>query len=46
MVWMRVPGDIVFACGTLFLALFAIRLATGNLRRDSSVLPVMVPAKA
>jgi nitric oxide reductase subunit B len=26
MVWMRVPGDVVFAFGTLFLAIFAIRL--------------------
>ncbi|MCA1246103.1 nitric-oxide reductase large subunit [Massilia sp. MS-15] len=26
MVWLRVPGDIVFACGTLFLGLFAWRL--------------------
>ena len=46
LVWMRVPGDIVFACGTLFLALFAIRLSMGHLRSDAKVLPVMVPAKA
>ncbi|MYN10151.1 nitric-oxide reductase large subunit [Pseudoduganella aquatica] len=26
LVWMRVPGDVVFAAGTLFLALFAWRL--------------------
>jgi nitric oxide reductase subunit B len=26
MVWLRVPGDIVFALGTLFLALFVLRL--------------------
>jgi nitric oxide reductase subunit B len=26
LVWMRVPGDVVFAIGTLFLALFAWRL--------------------
>ena len=26
LVWLRVPGDIVFAVGTLFLAIFAIRL--------------------
>jgi nitric oxide reductase subunit B len=32
MVWLRVPGDIVFAIGTLFLALFAWRLLTGSLR--------------
>jgi nitric oxide reductase subunit B len=29
LVWMRVPGDVVFAFGTLFLALFALRLLTG-----------------
>lgn len=29
-VWMRVPGDVVFAIGTLFLALFAWRLLTGG----------------
>jgi nitric oxide reductase subunit B len=29
LVWMRVPGDVVFAVGTLFLALFAWRLLTG-----------------
>lgn len=32
MVWLRVPGDIVFALGTLFLALFAWRLLTAGLR--------------
>lgn len=26
LVWMRVPGDIVFAIGALFLALYALRL--------------------
>jgi nitric oxide reductase subunit B len=30
LVWLRVPGDIVFAIGTLFLALFAWRLLTGG----------------
>ncbi|CAN5806746.1 nitric-oxide reductase large subunit [soil metagenome] len=29
-VWLRVPGDIVFAAGTLFLAWFALRLLTGG----------------
>jgi nitric oxide reductase subunit B len=29
LVWMRVPGDVVFAFGCLFLALFAVRLARG-----------------
>ena len=32
LVWMRVPGDVVFAVGTLFLALFAWRLLTGARR--------------
>ena len=26
LVWLRVPGDIVFALGALFLALYALRL--------------------
>jgi nitric oxide reductase subunit B len=30
LVWMRVPGDIVFAIGTVFLALFALRLMRGS----------------
>ncbi|GJJ03386.1 nitric-oxide reductase large subunit [Duganella rhizosphaerae] len=30
LVWMRVPGDVVFAIGTLFLALFAWRLLTAR----------------
>jgi nitric oxide reductase subunit B len=30
MVWLRVPGDIVFAFGTLFLGLFAWRLLRGG----------------
>ncbi|NHZ94458.1 nitric-oxide reductase large subunit [Massilia sp. CCM 8734] len=29
LVWLRVPGDVVFAVGCGFLALFAIKLATG-----------------
>jgi len=29
-VWMRVPGDVVFTCGALLLALFALRLLTGG----------------
>ncbi|MES2130612.1 MAG: nitric-oxide reductase large subunit [Pseudomonadota bacterium] len=36
MVWLRVPGDIVFAAGVLMLALFAWRL----LRGDSRSIPV------
>ncbi|ELX09027.1 nitric oxide reductase subunit B [Janthinobacterium sp. HH01] len=39
LVWMRVPGDVVFAIGTLFLALFAWRLLTarGNKARLTAV---------
>jgi len=33
LVWMRVPGDIVFAAGSAFLAVYALRL----LRRTASV---------
>jgi nitric oxide reductase subunit B len=43
MVWLRVPGDIVFAIGTLFLAAFALRLL-GRSRKDVSV--TMPAAKA
>ncbi len=32
LVWLRVPGDIVFSVGVLFLALFAVRLLTGGQR--------------
>jgi len=34
MVWLRVPGDIVFAIGCVFLALFAFRLLRGGMRRE------------
>jgi nitric oxide reductase subunit B len=37
MVWLRVPGDVVFAAGTLFLALFVLRV----MRRPAR--PVEVP---
>jgi len=42
LVWMRVPGDVVFAIGILFLAAFALRLLTGAKRKQ----PLMVPAAA
>ncbi len=35
-VWMRVPGDIVFAVGCVFLALFALRLV-GKAKREETV---------
>jgi nitric oxide reductase subunit B len=40
LVWMRVPGDVVFAFGTLFLALFALRLLTGGKRERPALAPV------
>ncbi len=35
-VWIRVPGDIVFAIGCLFLARFALRLI-GKAKQEESV---------
>ena len=32
LVWMRVPGDVVFSIGVVFLALFAARLLRGGSR--------------
>lgn len=43
LVWMRVPGDVVFAIGTLFLALFALRLLTAGKRRQA-IIPVVAQA--
>ncbi|USX17565.1 nitric-oxide reductase large subunit [Oxalobacteraceae bacterium OTU3REALA1] len=37
LVWMRVPGDVVFAVGTLFLAMFAWRLLTGARKPKVSI---------
>lgn len=39
MVWLRVPGDIVFAIGTVFLAVFALRL----LGRGKALAPNTAP---
>ncbi len=39
LVWMRVPGDVVFAFGTLCLALFALRLLRGGKRIPALVMP-------
>jgi nitric oxide reductase subunit B len=46
LVWMRVPGDLVFALGALLLALFALRLLTGAKRRQPEAAPAALPAKA
>jgi nitric oxide reductase subunit B len=44
LVWLRVPGDIVFAAGAVFLAVYALRL----LRKPAGVRaePVPLPARA
>ncbi len=39
-VWLRVPGDIVFSVGVLFLALFAWRLVSGGRRAKALMVPV------
>ena len=46
MVWMRVPGDLVFTAGALFLALFALRLWLGSRRRYEKVASTALPSKA
>jgi nitric oxide reductase subunit B len=46
MVWMRVPGDLVFTVGALFLALFVLRLWLGGRRRQAAAAPTALPAKA
>ncbi|QDX81056.1 nitric oxide reductase large subunit [Denitratisoma sp. DHT3] len=40
LVWMRVPGDIVFAVGCLYLAGFALKLRRGNARTGPVPIPV------
>ena len=40
LVWLRVPGDVVFAFGTLFLTLFALRLLTAGKRKQPLLVPV------
>ena len=42
MVWLRVPGDIVFAAGALFLAVYVLRLL-GRGRREA-IVPAQVAA--
>ncbi|MBR7793746.1 nitric-oxide reductase large subunit [Undibacterium sp. FT147W] len=44
LVWLRVPGDVVFAIGTVCLALFAFRLLTAKKTADVS-LNSAIPAK-
>src|SRR5450830_1570126 len=38
LVWMRVPGDVIFSCGVLCLALFALRLLIGKKRSQTAKL--------
>jgi nitric oxide reductase subunit B len=40
LVWMRVPGDVVFAIGTVFLALFALRLLLGKKAPQPQLAPM------
>jgi nitric oxide reductase subunit B len=37
MVWLRVPGDIVFSIGVLFLAVFALRLVRGGAPKEVAI---------
>ncbi|WP_136419490.1 nitric-oxide reductase large subunit [Herbaspirillum sp. ST 5-3] len=37
LVWLRVPGDIVFAAGTVFLMLFALRLLKGKSKAGQTI---------
>ena len=32
LVWLRVPGDVVFAAGSVFLAIYALKLLRGGPR--------------
>jgi len=45
LVWLRVPGDVVFSFGILFLTLFAVRLLTGGKRARPLAVPAAQPAK-
>jgi nitric oxide reductase subunit B len=46
LVWLRVPGDIVFTIGTLCLAWFAVRLLTGGKRPQPVAVPVVASKRA
>ncbi|MBA2919984.1 nitric-oxide reductase large subunit [Sphingomonas sp. MAH-20] len=46
LVWMRVPGDIVFSVGPVLLAVFMLKLLTGRkARREIGLDPSLVPAE-
>jgi nitric oxide reductase subunit B len=45
LVWLRVPGDIVFAAGVVFLAVYVLGLlGRGAVRRESAVAATLTPA--
>jgi nitric oxide reductase subunit B len=44
LVWMRVPGDVVFGAGAVTLAIFAARLVIGGLKPRPAAEPVTEPA--
>ena len=44
LVWMRVPGDVVFGAGAVTLAIFAARLVIGGLKPRLETEPVAEPA--
>ena len=46
LVWLRVPGDIVFAIGTVLLAVFAFRLLGRKPRISASETPAAQQANA
>jgi len=46
LVWLRMPGDLVFAAGTLFLAWFALRLLSGAKRKAQAAIPTTATERA
>ena len=45
LVWLRVPGDIIFSVGPALLALFTFRLLAGGHGRPVGAKPALVPAE-
>jgi nitric oxide reductase subunit B len=46
LVWLRVPGDILFAIGAVFLALYALRLLGGGKSRQRVTTGGELPARS
>jgi nitric oxide reductase subunit B len=46
LVWLRVPGDIVFAAGAVFLGVYVLKLLGRRPVRDEAVIPAGAQAKA